>query len=66
MFGGPAWTVFKKEVLLVEEIFQYIGNLGFPIAVTAFLLVRIESKLDDLTASIAELARTIAAGRSSK
>ncbi|MEW5898375.1 MAG: hypothetical protein AB1652_04265 [Bacillota bacterium] len=34
--------------------------------VTAFLPVRIESKLDDLTASVAELARTIAAGRSSK
>jgi len=47
----------------VENIFQYVGNLGFPIAVAAFLLVRIESKLDQLTASIAELARAIAAGR---
>jgi len=41
----------------VESILQAIGNFGFPIVVTAYLLVRIESKLEALTASINELAR---------
>jgi len=48
----------------VETILQAVGNVGFPIAVTAYLLVRIEAKLSDLTASIAELARAVEAGGS--
>jgi hypothetical protein len=62
-------TIFQKEetvreVLLVENILQAVGNVGFPIAVAAYLLVRIEGKLEGLTASIAELARAIEAGQS--
>lgn len=47
----------------METILQAVGNLGFPIVVTAFLLVRIETKLEGLSASIAELARAISAAK---
>ena len=43
----------------METILQAIGNVGFPIAVTAYLLVRIENKLEGLTASITSLAGAI-------
>lgn len=43
----------------MEEMLQGIANVGFPIAVAAYLLVRIESKLDDLTVSINQLARVV-------
>ncbi|MGO1653116.1 YvrJ family protein, partial [Senegalia sp. (in: firmicutes)] len=33
----------------MEIIFTQIANLGFPIVVSIFLLVRIESKLTDIT-----------------
>ncbi|MBB6218727.1 hypothetical protein HNQ80_004902 [Anaerosolibacter carboniphilus] len=35
------------------EIFnEFVSTLGFPIAVTAFLLIRIEKKLDDLNKTL--------------
>ncbi|MDF2676116.1 MAG: hypothetical protein K0Q97_408 [Bacillota bacterium] len=43
----------------MNEFIQLIGNLGFPIAVTAYLLVRIETKLSQLTSSIHELTTAI-------
>lgn len=48
-----------QEVLLMESILQAIGNLGFPIAVSVYLLVRIEAKLENLAASIAGLAQAV-------
>ncbi|HOV80646.1 MAG TPA: YvrJ family protein [Bacillota bacterium] len=47
----------------MEAFLQAIGNVGFPVAVTAYLLVRIESKLEALTAGIARLAEAVAAER---
>jgi len=44
----------------MEEIYTSIANLGFPIAVSIYLLVRIEGKLGSLTESINELSKTIA------
>ncbi|HHW44602.1 MAG: YvrJ family protein [Thermoanaerobacteraceae bacterium] len=43
----------------MESILQAIGNLGFPIAVSVYLLVRIEAKLENLAASIAGLAQAV-------
>lgn len=43
----------------MEDLITMIGNFGFPIAVTAYLLVRIESKLSQLTQSIHELTTAI-------
>ena len=44
----------------MQDILSAIGSVGFPCAVTAFLLVRIESKLGQLNDSIQILTRTIA------
>ncbi|NMA68941.1 MAG: YvrJ family protein [Desulfitobacterium sp.] len=44
----------------MEEILNLVGNFGFPIAVSAYLLVRIERKLNELSTSIMELAKVIA------
>ncbi|MEG6567087.1 YvrJ family protein [Thermoanaerobacterium saccharolyticum] len=43
----------------MNEIFAGIANLGFPIVVSIYLLVRIEGKLDSLTNSINELTKAI-------
>lgn len=44
----------------MEELFSQVANLGFPIIVSIYLLVRVEGKLDELTKSIHELSSTIA------
>lgn len=44
----------------MEEILKMVGNFGFPIVVSAYLLVRIEGKLNELSMSITELAKAIA------
>lgn len=43
----------------MTELFNLVGNVGFPIAVTLYLLVRIESKLELLTQSINNLNTSI-------
>ncbi|NLC51367.1 MAG: YvrJ family protein [Firmicutes bacterium] len=43
----------------MEEFVPLIGNVGFPIAVSIYLLVRIEGKLENLAVSISELAKVI-------
>lgn len=40
----------------MNDFMPLITNFGFPIAVTAFLLIRIEKKLDDLNNAIINLA----------
>lgn len=43
----------------MDGILEAVGNVGFPIAVSAYLLVRIEGKLEALAASIARLAQAV-------
>ncbi|MBC8587517.1 YvrJ family protein [Paratissierella segnis] len=43
----------------MQEIFSNIANLGFPIVISIYLLVRIEGKLNELTNSIIELSNSI-------
>ncbi|SHH42079.1 YvrJ family protein [Tepidibacter thalassicus] len=43
----------------MEDLYTSIANLGFPIAVSIYLLVRIEGKLSNLTTSINELSKAI-------
>ncbi|MBS4538159.1 YvrJ family protein [Clostridium sp. D2Q-11] len=43
----------------MDSIFSQVANLGFPIVVSIFLLVRIEAKLSDITGSINELTKAI-------
>lgn len=39
----------------MEELIAQIANVGFPIVVSMYLLVRIEGKMSDLTRSIDQL-----------
>lgn len=43
----------------MEELISLVANVGFPIAVAAYLLVRIEHRLERLSATIGELARAV-------
>ncbi|MCC3867900.1 YvrJ family protein [Terrisporobacter mayombei] len=43
----------------MDNIQSIIANLGFPIAISLYLLVRIEGKLQALTDSINELSGNI-------
>lgn len=43
----------------MEEIYSGIANLGFPIVLSIYLLVRIEGKLNQLSESITQLSKTI-------
>lgn len=45
----------------MEEFVSIISNLGFPIAVTFYLLTRFERKLDDLTKTVGELNDVVGA-----
>ncbi|MGL4992138.1 MAG: YvrJ family protein [Sarcina sp.] len=43
----------------MEDIIGVIANVGFPIAVAVYLLIRIEVKLDKLTSSIEKLSNVL-------
>lgn len=43
----------------MEPLQTIVANLGFPIAISLYLLVRIEGKLQSLTDSINELSKNI-------
>jgi len=45
--------------MFVEVWLNMLQNLGFPIVVTFYLLMRIEAKLDQLAASIVRLDQTL-------
>ena len=40
-----------------NDLYTLIANVGFPIAITMYLLIRIEGKLQHLTNSINELSK---------
>jgi len=44
----------------MEQMFGFIANMGFPIVISVYLLVRIENRLESLTKSIHELAEAVA------
>jgi hypothetical protein len=43
----------------MQELLLQISNFGFPIVVSAYLLIRIEKKLNDLSNNINDLAKAI-------
>ncbi|NLA83227.1 MAG: YvrJ family protein [Clostridiales bacterium] len=43
----------------MEQVLGMIGNIGFPIVVSVYLLVRIENKMESLTESIQSLTSAI-------
>jgi hypothetical protein len=44
----------------MEDMLKQIGNFGFPIVISIYLLVRVEGKLEKLSESINELSKSIA------
>ena len=45
--------------MVTEEMVSLIGNFGFPVAVSIYLLVRLEGKLETLTESIHSLSQVL-------
>lgn len=43
----------------MDNLLQQIGNYGFPMVISIYLLVRVEGKLEGLSTSITQLARVI-------
>lgn len=46
----------------MDSMLAQVANYGFPMVVAIYLLVRVEKKLDDLTAAITSLERAIENG----
>jgi hypothetical protein len=44
----------------VEDFLKAIANYGFPIVITAYLLIRMEAKLVRLAVAITDLAKVVA------
>lgn len=49
-----------KGGISMEEIMALIANFGFPVVICFYLLIRIEGKLEALTASMKDLSKVIA------
>jgi hypothetical protein len=49
----------KEVIVFMEEMVMLIGNFGFPVAVSIYLLVRLEGKLETLTESIHSLSEAL-------
>lgn len=43
----------------MEDFIKIVANVGFPIAVAGYLLIRVETKIDKLTESISNLSTVI-------
>lgn len=43
----------------MQDLFTQIGNFGFPIILSMYLLVRIEGKMEALTSSITKLTAVL-------
>jgi len=48
----------------MEEMLKLFGNFGFPIVLSAYLLVRMESKLSEALTSMTELSKAVAVRKS--
>lgn len=43
----------------MDDFIKMVANVGFPIAVAGYLLIRVETKIDKLTLSITNLTTVI-------
>lgn len=43
----------------MSDLLSLVANVGFPIAVAAYLLTRIESRLEDLTVAVYEVREAL-------
>ena len=44
----------------MEEMLKLVGNFGFPMVVSVYLLVRIDGNLNELFKSMTELVKAVA------
>ncbi|MCR1934039.1 YvrJ family protein [Clostridium tepidum] len=44
---------------MYEQLIKIVSDVGFPIAVSLYLLLRIEKKLDEITKTLISLDKTI-------
>ena len=44
---------------MMNEVVSLIGNVGFPMAITLYVLTRLESKMEKLSESMNKLANAI-------
>lgn len=44
---------------MFDEIIMLISNVGFPVAVTTYLLVRLDQRLEELTKAFMNLTKVI-------
>lgn len=44
---------------MMEDLLANISNIGFPIAISCYLLVRLEKKMEELKEVIVELSKTL-------
>lgn len=58
-FRCLAAGIWVKGGESMEGFLMSIGNYGFPMVVTAYLLVRIEGRLEDLDRSLHQLTRAV-------
>jgi len=50
---------FKRRLIIMEELINLVSNVGFPIAITVYLMMRFENKLEKLDDSINSLVIAI-------
>ncbi|MDV2583475.1 YvrJ family protein [Alkalibacillus haloalkaliphilus] len=43
----------------IDLLYELIGNFGFPIAITIYLLLRLEKKIAELTSAITKLREDV-------
>ncbi|WP_090042778.1 YvrJ family protein [Clostridium frigidicarnis] len=43
----------------MDDMVSLVSNVGFPIAITIFLLIRMEKKVDGLSTSISKLSTSV-------
>jgi hypothetical protein len=48
-----------KRGITMEELIAMIADIGFPIGVSIYLLVRVERRIESLAQSISDLAHAI-------
>ena len=44
---------------MMNDVVSLIGNVGFPMAITLYVLIRLESKMEKLSDSMTKLANAI-------
>ena len=57
--GRPARDKKQVEVILMEELIQIISNVGFPITVALYFMLRLDKVVKDNTEALIELKTII-------